>query len=55
MMSTSVISNVSLTIFVNMYYTQNLVSVNSACVRLTTWDISLAAARYVPTLPRLVQ
>ena len=50
----NVISDVSLTDFVSMYYMRNLVSVNSVCVRLTTWDISLAAARYVPTLPRLV-
>ena len=51
----SVISDVSLTDFVSTYYTRNLVSVSSACVRLTTWAISLAAARYVPTLPRLVR
>ena len=55
MTSTSVISDVSLTDFVSTYYMRNLVSANSVFVRLTTWDTSLAAARYVPTLPRLVR
>ena len=55
MTSTSIISDVSLIDFVSAYYMQNLESVNSVCMRLITWDISLAAVRYVPTLPRLVQ